>query len=148
MDDVGGVPISAHPVDGFEWSSDRTPWLRAFQSATLGEPGVGYAPCPFCGATTLKLSVRDVESDAGRLTTHCDNTNCEAREIEVLVCLDNGQSLGRADVRALRAIDAGKAKAIPRLPGRLIKASWDGERRDSSHVRLRRTTSESQELSF
>jgi len=111
--DDDGFELSSRPVEGHAWQAGTTPWLRAMQSASLGEPAIGYAICPFCGASTLKLSVSDLYVDPGRLTVYCDNMNCDARETEVIVMRDGGNSGRRADVRAIRAIDAGKAEQDP-----------------------------------
>ena len=107
------MPISARAVDGHTWDTDETPWLKGIQSSTLGEPGMGYAQCLMCGAETLKLSSTDVWADTGRLTLYCDNMNCDAREMELVVTRDNGRALRRADVRALKAIDDGRPQPAP-----------------------------------
>lgn len=106
-------PISARPVDGHEWSAGDTPWLRSWQSATTGEPGLGYATCMFCGAATLKLSATDMWADTGRLTVYCDNMNCDMREAELVVTRDGSGGQRRSDVRALHAIDDGRAADRP-----------------------------------
>jgi hypothetical protein len=120
-DDHSGLPpISSHPVEGHAWEPGTTPWLRGLQDATPLEPAVGYTDCLFCGASTMKLSVSDVYADAGRLTVYCDNTNCSAREVEIVVVRDGAQAARRADVRALRVLDRGGAEHDPTPPaGRL-----------------------------
>lgn len=148
MDDSDSMPISSRPVEGFEWSAGGTPWLRALQSATFGEPGVGYAVCLFCGAPALKLSMSDVDVDHGRLTVYCDNSNCDAREIEVLVTRDGGNALRRCDVRALTAIDAGSPNVLPRIPGRLVPVDAGAPSPDVGRIASRRMSTESHEMSF
>jgi hypothetical protein len=135
------------------WEAGSLPWLRALQSATFEEPGVGYATCLFCGAESLKLSVSDLADDAGRLTVYCDNMDCEAREIEVLVTRDGGKASRRADVRALRAVDAGTAtREEPAEPGpKLVVVPWNFDRdkeQDAADRRARRHDEAANRLCF
>lgn len=87
-----------------EWNAGETPWVRG----TLeGSPydSAGYAQCYFCGDMTAKLSADDLNGDSGRVEVYCNNGNCDAREIVVIVARDGNHSDRRADVRILDALD-------------------------------------------
>ncbi len=86
----------------FDRRSD-TPGLR---SAMQSDGGESAWPCPFCSAQTLLLSVGDIGADRDRVEVYCDNTDCDAREIVVLLMRGEGAH-DRADVIALQAVDEG-----------------------------------------
>jgi hypothetical protein len=60
------------------------------------------ATCYFCGEDTVIASFTDMPSDPGRVTVYCDNSDCDAREIEVVI-VDDGMAAtrNRTDVRIL-----------------------------------------------
>lgn len=149
MDDDRSLPMSSHPIDGCEWDPGSLPWIRGLQSATEGEPGVGYATCLFCGAASWKLSVSDFPLDHARITLYCDNSNCDARDIEVMVTRDSGPARRRADVRGLRAIDQGRSApdTMPRPAGRLQVLDWDAKS-DGAALLHNRTDETRRELHF
>ncbi|MGW5003221.1 hypothetical protein ACWEP8_36835 [Streptomyces hydrogenans] len=90
-----------------EWEAGSVPWLRRQQKdTTFGHEPAGVL-CMFCGASTAKRSVGDREEDPGRLELYCDNTDCDAREMVLLVTRDGDGAGDRADARALRLIDRG-----------------------------------------
>lgn len=92
-----------------EWQPDEQPWARTAGATQPGRgmEGGGYLTCPFCGQLSAKRSYGDEPADTGRLELYCTNEDCQAREITVLVMKDSYQAHTRADVRLLRAIDAG-----------------------------------------
>lgn len=90
-----------------EWEAGTVPWLRRQQkNATFGHEPDGVQ-CMFCGAKTLKRSMGDRDEDPGRMELYCDNTDCDAREMVLLVTRDGAGAGDRADARALRLIDRG-----------------------------------------
>lgn len=95
------------------WSSGQEPWIRA---ALPGRAlaAQGYAQCYFCGAQTAKLSAVDLSGDTGRVEVYCDNSDCEAREVAVIVLRDGNRASDRADVRMLRAVDEDNHTTDPR----------------------------------
>lgn len=95
------------------WSSGQKPWIRA---ALPGEAlnAQGYAQCYFCGAQTAKLSAGDLSGDTGRVEVYCNNSNCDAREVAVIVVRDGHGAGDRADVRVLRALDEDNHTTDPR----------------------------------
>ncbi|MCS5487389.1 hypothetical protein NY588_09645 [Curtobacterium flaccumfaciens pv. beticola] len=87
-----------------EWNAGETPWVRAtLEGSPFGSSG--YAQCYFCGDMSAKLSSTDLRSDSGRVEVYCDNGNCDAREVIVVVARDGNHSDRRADVRILDALD-------------------------------------------
>lgn len=60
--------------------------------------------CYFCGEQQLKLSDFDRAADPYRVELYCDNRNCEAREVVVLLRRGAGTH-ERADVAALETLD-------------------------------------------
>jgi hypothetical protein len=62
-------------------------------------------PCYFCGSNVAKLSSGDRPDDPGRLELYCENQECDAREVAILVLRDGTGAPERADVRALREVD-------------------------------------------
>jgi len=86
------------------WESGDEPWIR--RELTGDAFGArGYAQCYFCGEHTAKLSGTDLRSDSGRVEVYCDNGDCDAREVTVIVTRDGNRADMRADVRILRALD-------------------------------------------
>jgi len=77
----------AHPI----------PWARR------GRPDIA-APCFFCGnADSLIRSSGDLRPDRRRVQVYCDNDQCDAREVEVIVVDDATMATAeRTDVRILR----------------------------------------------
>lgn len=68
-----------------------TPWVQR----TVGETG-----CYFCGQQSAVLSYEDLAADHRRVQIYCDNSDCDAREVDVIV-LDDGTEAtrNRTDVR-------------------------------------------------
>lgn len=97
-------------VSGQTWDAATNPWVRR-------QPTNTATRCPFCGADTAILSAHDDPDDPGRVELYCDNGNCDAREITILVMRDGTFDTGeRTDVRALRAVDHGpEDEAVPTL---------------------------------
>lgn len=76
---------------------DQVPWVRRLKEHH------DVAPCFFCGLDTLTRSAGDVSVDPKRTQVYCDNDQCDAREIEVIVVGDDTQSTrSRTDVRILQ----------------------------------------------
>ncbi|MFE2755654.1 hypothetical protein ACFXGA_27005 [Actinosynnema sp. NPDC059335] len=70
--------------------------------------------CYFCGEFSAIVSLHDRAADVGRVEVYCTNSDCEAREMTVLVMKDGTRETAeRSDVRVLRMIDD------PSRPGRL-----------------------------
>lgn len=89
------------------WRRGTIPWVRkqpqlAHSADTRNGSG---ACCYFCGSQTVKLSMGDYAGDTGRVEVYCDNPQCEAREVTLIVIRDGSGAGRRADVRALEAID-------------------------------------------
>jgi len=91
--------------DRHRWAPGDTPWLRTHTR--------GLADCYFCGDDTVILSFTDMPADNGRVTTYCDNTDCDAREVEVLV-VDDGTdgTRRRTDVRIMRHFPPSPHKSL------------------------------------
>lgn len=80
-----------------DWTHGSTPWIR-----TIGRSPI---TCYFCGRTKAIRSSGDDKKDQGRIQWYCDNGNCDAREVEVIVLRDgHPATLNRADVTVLSAI--------------------------------------------
>jgi hypothetical protein len=90
-----------------EWEAGAAPWLRRRQQDTTYGHEPNSVQCMFCGAQTVKRSGGDRDDDPGRLELYCDNADCDAREMVLLVKRDNAEAGSRADVRALLLIDRG-----------------------------------------
>ncbi|MFD0207441.1 MULTISPECIES: hypothetical protein [Saccharothrix] len=89
------------------WDSGTRPWIRGLADETP-------VLCYFCGEQTAIVSMEDRLDDTGRVELYCRNTDCDARDITVLVMRDGTRETAqRADVRVLRMIDD------PSRPGRL-----------------------------
>ncbi|MFE0964254.1 hypothetical protein [Streptomyces fungicidicus] len=99
-----------------QWEAGSTPWIREAQPVAHLGAGAARFQCYFCGGQTATRSIYDITDDTGRVDLYCDNEHCDAREITVIVCRDGHGSRGRADVRALAAIDEGRLD-IKRVPG-------------------------------
>lgn len=88
---TGGSPPAHTP--------DQVPWIRSL------EDHHEVARCFFCGHNTLMRSAGDLSVDPRRIEVYCDNDQCDAREIEVIVMSDDTQSTrSRTDVRILQRI--------------------------------------------
>ncbi len=89
------------------WSAGDEPWIR--RQSRLGAGSAtdngGGAQCYFCGENTLKRSFGDLSADAGRVGVYCDNSDCDAREITVVVDRDGAGAGSRADVRTLQYLE-------------------------------------------
>lgn len=71
------------------------PWLRRMVRENS-------ASCYFCGDDTLIRSGGDLPVDHRRVEVYCDNDQCDAREIEVIVVDDGTEdTAARTDVRIL-----------------------------------------------
>jgi hypothetical protein len=76
---------------------DQVPWVRCLEDRH------DVAPCFFCGHDTLMPSAGDLSVDLRRIEMYCDNDQCDAREIAVIVMSDDTQSTqSRIDVRILQ----------------------------------------------
>lgn len=120
-----------------EWNAGDVPWVReTLEGSAFGSSG--YAQCYFCGELSVKLSVGDLSSDSGRVEVYCDNGNCDAREVTVIVTRDGHRSDRRADVRILEAVDQDThtTEEGP-IVARSLKEIADGE--DSAGMLARRT---------
>jgi hypothetical protein len=89
------------------WEAGETPWLRERRHGPAITAS-GYAQCYFCGEHTVKVSVGDLSADTGRVEIYCDNQDCDAREMTVLVTRDGHHAGERADARILHSIDTDK----------------------------------------
>jgi hypothetical protein len=69
------------------------PWIQRTDTAAV---------CFFCGQDSVNLSYGDLREDHGRVEIYCDNGDCDAREVEVIV-VDDGTAATRtrSDVRIL-----------------------------------------------
>ncbi|WP_299952640.1 hypothetical protein [uncultured Modestobacter sp.] len=90
------------------WAAGSQPWVRqvapsGYSASAAHGRGVR---CYFCGHDTAKISGADVQSDTGRVEVYCDNTDCDARTVTILVEKDGARAAQRADVRALQVIDS------------------------------------------
>lgn len=90
-----------------QWTAGEQPWVRRTAPAgfTASVHNGGGVTCYFCGKDTAKVAAGDVGADSGRVRLYCDNGNCDAREVTILVERDGAGASRRADVRALRAVD-------------------------------------------
>ena len=95
---MGFPPIHLPPARrGF--ARGGMPWLRRKLRVDQQQR------CPFCGCDMVKLSVGDVPDDDLRVEGYCENSGCAVREFTILA-LRVGEPLDRADVEALRVVDA------------------------------------------
>lgn len=85
-------------MSGRRWDAGWQPYARA------GQPDQ-RVQCYFCGEMTAIISNGDNAEDAGRVEVYCLNSQCDAREVIVLVARDGHGCGYRADVRALDEID-------------------------------------------
>ncbi|OBC19347.1 hypothetical protein A5786_17030 [Gordonia sp. 852002-50816_SCH5313054-a] len=86
---------------GDGWSNGITPWLRQSQKPFN---------CYWCGSVEAILSWGDIGEDTERIEFYCQNPDCNAREVDVLV-VDDGTDTTR------RRADA---KALQRFPGEVL----------------------------
>jgi hypothetical protein len=99
------------PPDGSDstgiWESGADPWVR--RALTIdgwqSRPGKSVL-CYSCGKDSAKIASEDVSSDRGRVEVYCENTDCDARTVTILVQKDGAGARRRADVRALARVDA------------------------------------------
>lgn len=76
--------------------------------------------CYFCGERQIIPSMTDMAQDCGRVAVYCDNSDCDAREFEVIVTNDGtAKTRNRTDVRIL--------SHFPPLHGRPM---WTGPGQD------------------
>lgn len=74
-------------------SEPAAPWIQQVDAR---------AGCYFCGRDSVILSFGDLGEDRGRVQIYCDNGDCDAREVEVIVSDDGGTATrNRSDVRIL-----------------------------------------------
>ncbi len=107
--DANGWSMGSEPVKVLEqtgFGQDEQPAVRRARRAGQYLP----YPCYFCGEDQVKLSYADRPADAQRIELYCDNVNCEAREVVVLMRRGLGAH-ERADVRALQALDCSDRQA-------------------------------------
>lgn len=122
------------------WDAGSTPYLRADRGQLM------RFSCPFCGDTDAILSFGDDRHDPARIELYCENQDCDAREIVILVRRDGtNETAERADVRALRAIDngptepdEGRVQSFPRFPGnaRITPEAIRARRQNTATVTL------------
>lgn len=92
-----------HPIQALgepgSWIVGAMPWVRITEAPVT---------CVFCGKQTWKRSRADVVDDRGRVQLYCDNPQCDAREIELIVMRDGTpRTLVRPDVAKLKETDRG-----------------------------------------
>ncbi len=120
-----------------EWESGTSPWFRS-QAKMASRVDRPIARCYFCGEESAILSFGDLAQDHGRIEIYCDNGQCDAREMTIIVERGEGAS-DRADVRLLRGLDEeSTSEAPPELRSRSL-AEWASERSDAD-VAARRTS--------
>lgn len=83
------------------WANGITPWLRHSRKPFT---------CYFCGSVAAIRSWGDLDGDTERVEFYCQNSDCKAREVDVLV-VDDGTD------RTRRRADA---KALLRFPGEVL----------------------------
>lgn len=92
------------PAPAADWSHGSTPWVRGVDGSPAGSEAI---ICYLCGSSTMMRSWGDLADDHGRIQLYCDNPDCAAREVEMIVLEDGNPATGRrADVRALMAVRA------------------------------------------
>jgi hypothetical protein len=75
------------------WASDDTPWIRHSNNA---------GRCYFCGNDTVVVSYGDLSEDRGRVEIYCESSDCDVREVEVIIVDDGTRAtLNRSDVRIM-----------------------------------------------
>jgi len=80
---TGAAPVAKQAV----------PWIERADTA---------AGCYFCGQESVKLSYGDLREDHGRVEIYCENGDCDAREVEVIIVDDGTEATrSRSDVRIL-----------------------------------------------
>lgn len=102
------------PARATDWSHGKTPWLR-----TIGREPI---TCYLCGEPKMIRSFGDEKTDTGRVQLYCDNPQCEAREVELIVLRDGASAtLRRADVQVLDTIAPAAHHRVP-VPG--ARGDW------------------------
>lgn len=87
-----------HTAPPNDWAPGQVPWIRTIDRTPI--------TCYLCGKTTMITSFGD-SGDRGRVQLYCDNGQCEAREVEVIVLRDGtAATSNRADVQVLVGIAA------------------------------------------
>lgn len=90
------------PAPAADWSHGSTPWIRRRVGSPAGSEAI---TCYLCGSSTMMRSWGDLADDHGRVQLYCDNPDCAAREVDLIVLRDgHPDTLRRADVQALDAI--------------------------------------------
>ncbi|MGC9670936.1 hypothetical protein ACNTMW_30865 [Planosporangium sp. 12N6] len=111
-----GWPVPEEPKKALDKTGYGEGDQPAIRRARDQSDGYLAYPCYFCGTQMLRRSYGDREQDPFRVELYCDNPDCEAREIIVLVRRGLGTHL-RADVRALRDLDdSGEPRDAPPQP--------------------------------
>ncbi|MCT2282371.1 hypothetical protein M3G91_32715 [Micromonospora chalcea] len=114
-----------------EWWTGDTPWLRRADNRTV--------TCLWCGSKTAIASWGDEPEDTGRIELYCENSDCEVREVALIVTRDGHTASARADVRALDAIDVNLAiRHSAGLPLSDLRKLYEGataRRMDTSALR-------------
>lgn len=99
-------------VTHMRWSFGYAPWIRG-----ASDP----CGCLFCGQDTVILSLGDMAEDSGRVQIYCDSSDCDAREVEIIVVEDGtAATRGRKDVRILGHFTPEKPRNFWNGPG----AAW------------------------
>jgi uncharacterized Zn finger protein len=114
-----------------EWGPDQQPWIRQQVIENPSKRDTTIAQCYFCGEMTAKVSWGDMTADNGRVEVYCNNHNCEAREVVVLVERDSFAAGDRADVRALKAVDDASHSAME--PEIVVTSLADHIQRGDAH---------------
>ncbi|WP_180276510.1 hypothetical protein [Mycobacterium kansasii] len=69
------------------------PWIQRANARTT---------CYFCGRDSVIVSFGDLSEDHGRVEIYCENSDCDAREVEIVVIDDGtGATRNRSDGRIL-----------------------------------------------
>lgn len=109
---------SAAVFEAFEVPSEEggifwPPWVRAdaFKRRDRRRELQTSVPCPWCGVHAL-LGNEDVAADPFRVDFYCRNSDCKTRTFCVLATTTEYtyHAKHRADIRALRAVDAGTSE--------------------------------------
>lgn len=90
------------------WTAGDVPAIRRRVEAT----------CYFCGEAEIVPSMTDMAEDRGRVTVYCNNSDCDAREVEIIIVSDGTAATGdRTDVRILSHFPSGRPWTVWTGPG-------------------------------
>ncbi|MGV9748371.1 hypothetical protein ACWDTG_26250 [Rhodococcus zopfii] len=101
---VGARSTGDLPAPAADWTHWSSPWIRRIAGSSTGPEAI---TCYLCGNSTMIRAFGDVKDDHGRVELYCDNPDCAAREVELIVMRDgHSATFRRADVEALESIAA------------------------------------------